>query len=139
MAAAISASALLLGALAERLRRAGVSTEAFLAGTLGLSMVSQLAMLLGVPISSHVLFAVIASAGSAKCETKRFKHAPSTSEHRRNASSIAAVERSVCTTTSNVRDNPYDSSSSENTGARSPFSACWWASDWVSMVSSRGG
>ena len=64
MAAAISASALLLGALAERLRRAGVSTEAFLAGTLGLSMVSQLALLLGVPFSSHVLFAVIASAGA---------------------------------------------------------------------------
>jgi MFS family permease len=64
MAAAISASALLLGALAERLRRAGVSTEAFLAGTLGLSMVSQLALLAGVPFSSHVLFAVIASAGA---------------------------------------------------------------------------
>jgi MFS family permease len=64
MAAAISASALLLGALAERLRRAGVSTEAFLAGTLGLSMVSQLALLVGAPFSSHVLFAVIASAGA---------------------------------------------------------------------------
>src|ERR1700741_3883703 len=59
MAAAISASALRLGALAERLRRAGVCTEAFLAGTLGLSMVSQLVLLLGVPLSSHVLFAVI--------------------------------------------------------------------------------
>jgi MFS family permease len=64
MAAAISASALLLGALAERLRRAGITTEVFLAGTLGLSMVSQLALLVGVPFSSHVLFAVIASAGA---------------------------------------------------------------------------
>jgi MFS family permease len=64
MAAAISVSALLLGALAERLRRAGVSTEVFLAGTLGLSMASQLALLLGAPFSSHVLFAVIASAGA---------------------------------------------------------------------------
>ena len=64
MAAVLSASALFLGALAERLRRAGVSTEVFLAGTLGLSMVSQLALLLGVPFSSHVLFAVIASAGA---------------------------------------------------------------------------
>jgi predicted MFS family arabinose efflux permease len=64
MAAVLAASALLLGALAERLRRAGVSTEAFLAGTLGLSMVAQLALLLGVPLSSHVLFAVIASAGA---------------------------------------------------------------------------
>jgi MFS family permease len=64
MAAAISVGALLLGALAERLRRVGVSTEVFLAGTLALSMVSQLALLLGVPLSSHVLFAVIASAGA---------------------------------------------------------------------------
>ena len=64
MAAAISVCALLLGALAERLRRAGVSTEVFLAGTIGLSMASQLALLLGAPLSSHVLFAVIASAGA---------------------------------------------------------------------------
>jgi MFS family permease len=64
MAAAISVGALLLGALAERLRRAGVSTEVFLAGTLALSMACQLALLLGAPFSSHVLFAVIASAGA---------------------------------------------------------------------------
>ena len=49
MAAVLSASALLLGALAERLRRAGVSTELFLVGTLALSMAAQLALLLGVP------------------------------------------------------------------------------------------
>jgi hypothetical protein len=64
MAAAISVCALLLGALAGRLQRAGVSTEVFLASTLGLSMASQLALLLGVPLSSHVLFAIIASAGA---------------------------------------------------------------------------
>jgi predicted MFS family arabinose efflux permease len=64
MAAAISVSALLIGALAERLRHAGISTEMFLAGTLALSMAAQLALLLGVPFSSHVLFAVIASAGA---------------------------------------------------------------------------
>jgi predicted MFS family arabinose efflux permease len=64
MAAAMSVSALLLGALAERLRRAGLSTEMFLAGTLTLSMVAQLGLILGVPVSSHALFAVIAT-GSA--------------------------------------------------------------------------
>jgi predicted MFS family arabinose efflux permease len=64
MAAAMSASALVLGALAERLRRAGLSTELFLSATLVFSMVAQLALLLGVPFSSHVLFAVIATAGA---------------------------------------------------------------------------
>ena len=64
MAAVLSASALLLGALAERLRRAGVSTELFLAGTLALSMAAQLALLLGLPVSSYLLFAVIAAAGA---------------------------------------------------------------------------
>jgi hypothetical protein len=64
MAAVLSASALLLGALAERLRRAGVSTETFLAGTLVLSMVAQLALLFGLPVSTHLLFAIIAAAGA---------------------------------------------------------------------------
>jgi predicted MFS family arabinose efflux permease len=48
MAAVLSASALLLRTLAERLRRAGISTELFLAGTLALSMTAQLALLLGM-------------------------------------------------------------------------------------------
>jgi hypothetical protein len=65
MAAVLSASALLLGALAERLRRAGISTEMFLAGTLALSMAAQLALLLGVPVSSHLLFATVAVAGAS--------------------------------------------------------------------------
>ena len=64
MAAVLAASALLLGALAERLRRAGVSTEVFLAGTLCLSMAAQLALLIGVPVPSHLLFALIAAAGA---------------------------------------------------------------------------
>jgi MFS family permease len=64
MAAVLSASALLLGALAERLRRAGVSTETFLAGTLALSMAAQLALLFGLPVSTHLLFAIIAAAGA---------------------------------------------------------------------------
>ena len=65
MAAALAASALLLGAVAERLRWAGIPTELILAGTLALSMAAQLALLLGLPVSSHVLFAVVAAAGAA--------------------------------------------------------------------------
>ena len=62
MAAALAASALLLGAVAERLRRAGIPTELILAATLALSMTAQLALLLGLPVPSHVLFAVVAAA-----------------------------------------------------------------------------
>jgi MFS family permease len=65
MAAALAASALLLGAAAERLRRAAIPTELFLAATLTLSMAAQLALLLGLPVSSHVLFALVAAAGAA--------------------------------------------------------------------------
>jgi MFS family permease len=65
MAAVLSASALLLGALAERLRRFGIQTELFLAGTLALSMAAQLVLLLGVPVSSQPLFGLIAAAGAA--------------------------------------------------------------------------
>jgi hypothetical protein len=65
MAAILSASALLLGALAERLRRAGIPTEMFLAGTLTLSMAAQVALLTGAPVPSHLLFAIIAAAGAA--------------------------------------------------------------------------
>jgi MFS family permease len=64
MAAVLTASALLLGALAERLRRLGLSTELFLTGTLALSMAAQLALLLGLPVPSHLLFAIIASGGA---------------------------------------------------------------------------
>jgi nitrate/nitrite transporter NarK len=64
MAAVLSVSALLLGALAERLRRAGISTEVFLAGTLALSMAAQVLLLLGAPLPSHLMFAVIAAAGA---------------------------------------------------------------------------
>jgi MFS family permease len=65
MATALAASALLLGAVAERLRRAGIPTELFLAAILALSMAAQLALLLGLPVSSHLLFAVVAAAGAA--------------------------------------------------------------------------
>jgi MFS family permease len=64
MAAVLAASALLLGAVAERLRRAGIPTEVLLAGTLCLSMAAQLGLLLGVPVSSFLLFACTAVAGA---------------------------------------------------------------------------
>jgi len=64
MAAALAASALLLGAAAERLRRAGMPTELFLACTLALSMTAQLALLLGLPVSSYLLFSIVAAAGA---------------------------------------------------------------------------
>jgi MFS family permease len=65
MAAALAASALLLGAAAEHLRRAGIPTELFLAGTLALSMTAQLALLLGLPVSSYLLFSIVAVAGAS--------------------------------------------------------------------------
>jgi len=65
MALALAASALLLGAVADRLRRAGVRTELILAGTLALSMLAQLALLLGLPVPSHLAWVVIAAAGAA--------------------------------------------------------------------------
>ena len=65
MAAALAASALLLGAAAERLRRAGMPTELFLACTLALSMTAQIALLLGLPVSSYLLFSIVAAAGAA--------------------------------------------------------------------------
>jgi MFS family permease len=64
MAAVLSASALLMGVLAERLRRAGIPTELFLAGTLTLSMAAQLALLVGLPVSSYLLFGIIAAGGA---------------------------------------------------------------------------
>jgi MFS family permease len=47
------------------MRRAGITTELFLAATLTVSMAAQLALLLGLPVSSYVLFAVIAAAAAA--------------------------------------------------------------------------
>ncbi len=65
MAAALAAAALLLGALADRLRRTGIPTEVILAGTLGLSMAAQLALLFDAPLPSHLLWIIIAAAGAA--------------------------------------------------------------------------
>jgi MFS family permease len=65
MAVSVCASALLLGMAADRLRRRGLKTELVLASTLGASMTAQVALVLGWPISSLVLWSVIAAAGAA--------------------------------------------------------------------------
>jgi MFS family permease len=65
MATALAASALLLGAAAEWLRRAGIPTELFLASTMALSMTAQLALLLGLSVSSYLLFSIVAAAGAS--------------------------------------------------------------------------
>ena len=65
MAVSICASALLLGVVANRLRRRGFKTELVLAPTLGASMIAQAALVLGWPIPSLLLWSLIAAAGAA--------------------------------------------------------------------------
>jgi len=65
MAVAVCASALLLGMVADRLRRMGIKTELVLASTLTLSMAAQAALVLGWPVPSFLVWAVIAAAGAA--------------------------------------------------------------------------
>jgi hypothetical protein len=65
MAVAVCASALLLGMVADRLRRIGIKTELVLASTLTLSMAAQAALVLGWPVPSFLVWAVIAAAGAA--------------------------------------------------------------------------
>jgi MFS family permease len=65
MALAVCLSALLLGALAGRLRRIGVKTEWVLASTLMASMAAQAALVLRCPFPSLLLWPVIAAAGAA--------------------------------------------------------------------------
>jgi len=65
MAIVVCLAALLLGFAAGWWRRAGKDIHLLLAGVLGLSMLAQLALLLGWPVSTHVAWAVIAAAGAA--------------------------------------------------------------------------
>jgi len=65
MAISVAASALLLGMLADRMRRRGGSNGALLAATFGLSMTAQAALLLDWPLPSHLLWSPIAAAGAA--------------------------------------------------------------------------
>ena len=65
MAVAVCASALLLGIMADRLRRMGIKTEWVLASTLTLSMAAQAALVFRWPVPSFFVWAVIAAAGAA--------------------------------------------------------------------------
>ncbi|MFK4526841.1 MFS family permease [Bradyrhizobium japonicum] len=65
MAVALSLGALLLGILADRLRRYGIGTEALLA-VVGLMFIAvQFAIILRWPLSSYVLWAAVAAVGAA--------------------------------------------------------------------------
>jgi MFS family permease len=65
MALAVCLGALLLGTLAGRLRRKGIKTEWVLASTVAASMVAQGLLMLGSPVPSLLLWAIIAVAGAA--------------------------------------------------------------------------
>jgi MFS family permease len=65
MAIAVCASALLLGMLADRLRRAGIKAESLLAATLAASMVAQFGLVGQWPLPSFASWIVIAAAGAA--------------------------------------------------------------------------
>jgi MFS family permease len=65
MAIAVCATALLLGLVADRLRRKGLKTEVVLASTITASMAAQAALLLRWPVPSFLVWAVIAAAGAA--------------------------------------------------------------------------
>jgi MFS family permease len=65
MGVSVCASALLLGMVADRLRRRGLKTELVLASTMGASMIAQAALVSGWPIPSFLLWSVIAAAGAA--------------------------------------------------------------------------
>ncbi len=65
MAVVVCVSALLLGMVADRLRRVGIKTELLLATTLATSMLAQCALVGQWPLPSFVSWAVIAAAGAA--------------------------------------------------------------------------
>ncbi|MFM9848932.1 MAG: MFS transporter [Hyphomicrobiaceae bacterium] len=65
MAIVVCASALLLGMLADRLRRVGFKAESLLATTLVASMIAQFALVGQWPLPSFVAWVVIAAAGAA--------------------------------------------------------------------------
>lgn len=65
MALAVCASALLLGTVADRLRRTGVKTESLLITAMGLSMLAQAALVLRWPLPSLLPWTIIAAAGAA--------------------------------------------------------------------------
>jgi hypothetical protein len=77
MAFVVCASALLLGTLTKSLQRRGIKTEWVLAGTLGLSMGAQAALLFGCRLPSYLLWSLIAAAAARP----RFRTAKTRSGH----------------------------------------------------------
>src|SRR5262249_7578548 len=65
MAIAVCAGALLFGFVADRLGHRGKAVTPVLAAVLSLSMVAQLALVLGWPVPTYVAWTVIAAAGAA--------------------------------------------------------------------------
>jgi MFS family permease len=65
MAIAVSASGLLLGLAADRLRRFDIRTEHVLATMLSTSMAAQMALVFGWSIPSVIVWSVVAAAGAA--------------------------------------------------------------------------
>jgi MFS family permease len=65
MAIALCAGALLLGILAERLRRHGVRTQIMLAAVGVLFIAAELALILRLPVPSYLLWAIVGSIGAA--------------------------------------------------------------------------
>jgi MFS family permease len=65
MALALCTGALFLGILTERLQRHGVRARLVLAGVGALFIAAQLALILRLPLSSYLVWAVIGSIGAA--------------------------------------------------------------------------
>jgi len=65
MASALCAGALLLGVATDQLRRCGVRTQAVFVVVGALFIAAQLALVLRLPLSSYLVWAVVASVGAA--------------------------------------------------------------------------
>jgi MFS family permease len=65
MAVALSAGALLLGVVADRLRRRGVSPQTLLAAIAGGAILAQLATILRAPVPAYSAWIIVAVAGAA--------------------------------------------------------------------------
>ena len=65
MAVGLFAGALLLGVLAGRLRRHGITTQRLLAAVAGASMLVQIALVLRVPLPPELLWALLGAVGGA--------------------------------------------------------------------------
>jgi hypothetical protein len=65
MAVSLSLGALLLGAVADRLRKLKVKTEVFLAGVGAMFIVAELAVILRIQLPSLLPWSIVATAGAA--------------------------------------------------------------------------